>query len=501
MKRIFKNAALVACVLAMLFSSVVTLIAANGIAIDPSNFPDDNFRAYVQILDTNKDGSLSASECSSVKRIAVTGSSISDLTGIEHFPNLEQLFCAQNTLKKIDVSKNTKLQALNVSLNSKLGAIDVSANRDLYWFACAKAGLRTLNVRNNTALTCLSCGDNDLTSLDISRNRLLEELYIESNPIEVIDLSNNPNLNRFTFASTALTSLDLSNQSGDIILNDTDMRYPCSYESGTFSLDTLPGDFDVNKTSNWVNAKRNGTVLTVVPNVVKVTYDYDCGNGQTVTFALISKSFLDAGGNLAEIPEGVYEPEEAWVNPYSDIPDTHPNIDAITHVTKRGVFQGTDKDDPKFSPEMKLTRAQLVTIFGRLAGVDVTKYQTSSFTDVDPKKSSHAWFAPYVAWANEEGLVLGYGDGKFGPTDDLTVEQTLVFLARYARFEGKSTDSAANLEIYKDAKDVSSWAKKDVQWALATGTYFATNGKLEPKKITDRLLTAIFIHHYDTMIP
>lgn len=489
------------CVLAMLFSSVVTLTAADGIAIDQSNFPDDKFRAYVQTLDMDKDGVLSLAERQSVKRIAVTGKSISDLTGIEHFPNLEQLFCAQNSLQKIDVSKNTKLQALNVSLNSKLGAIDVSANIELYWLACAKTGIQTLNVRSNTALTYLSCGDNDLTSLDLSQNRLLEELYIESNPIETIDLSNNPNLKRFTFASTALTSLDLRNQSGDIILNDTDMRYPCSYESGTFSLDTLPGGFDVNKTSNWVNAKRNGTVLTVVPNVVKVTYDYDCGNGQTVTFALISKPFLDAGGNLDEIPEGVYEPEEAWTNPYSDIPDTHPNMDAIMHVTKRNVFQGTDKNNPKFSPEMKLTRAQLVTIFGRLAGVDVTKYQTSSFMDVDPKKSSHAWFAPYVAWANEEGLVLGYGDGKFGPTDDLTIEQTLVFLARYARFEGKSTDNGANLEIYQDAKDVSSWAKKDMQWAIATGTYSGTNGKLEPKKITDRLLTAIFIHHYDIMIP
>jgi Leucine-rich repeat (LRR) protein len=163
---------------------------------------------------------LSLAERQSVKRIAVTGKSISDLTGIEHFPNLEQLFCAQNSLQKIDVSKNTKLQALNVSLNSKLGAIDVSANIELYWFACAKTGIQTLNVRSNTALTYLSCGDNDLTSLDLSQNRSLEELYIESNPIETIDLSNNPKLKRFTFASTALTSLDLSNQSGDIMISD-----------------------------------------------------------------------------------------------------------------------------------------------------------------------------------------------------------------------------------------------------------------------------------------
>lgn len=491
----------------MLAAFTVGAAASDEVAINAQHFPDDNFRAYVETLDADQNGVLSFSERGSLTRAVLVGKMITDLKGIEYFPNLEQLFCQQNKLRSIDVSANTKLRSLNVSLNSNLGAIDVSANTALTWFACTNTGISTLNVTSNTALTYLACGNNALTSLDLSKNVLLEELSIESNPIAKIDLTALPQLNRFTFSSTPFVSLDLSGQNGAVILRYEELYYLCSFESGTFDLSTLPDGFDAGKTSNWVNATRSGDTVTVDAGATEVKYDYDCGNGQTVTFVLTSEipapdgaTDDNLGGDGSDDNIIGEDTTEEWKNPYSDISDDHPNIIAIEYVTKKNVFIGTDKNNPTFSPEMKLTRAQFVTIFGRMAGVDVTKYTKSSFTDVDPTKSSHAWFAPYVEWASEQGIVLGYGDGTFGPTDELTIEQALAFLARYARFEGRSTKSDASLDGFKDVEDISNWARADVQWAVANNIYTGSAGNLQPKKITDRLLTAIFIYLYDTTL-
>ncbi len=529
--------------------------AADGITINENSFPDANFRTYVSTnFDTDGNGSLSQAELDAVTRIAISLKRIEDLTGIQYFGNLKELYAQQNKLSSINLDANTKLENLNISHNTKLGGVDLGTLTQLKWLSCANIGASVLDVSSNTALTYLDCNANRLTYLDVSNNTALSELYIDDNPILSIDVTANTALSRFGFAGTYLTSLDLSSQ-GSVILRTELPRYTITPNGNTFNLSALSSNFDPEKTSNWVNAERLGNIITIVAGVTEVTYDYDCGNGQKVTFSLVTDTPVPDGPTteppvteppvteppvteppvteppvteppVTEPPvtePPVTEPdtpptpstptnpdtptppmqepdEEPWVNPYSDIPNDHPNMDAIEHVTKKNVFQGTDKNNPTFSPDMKLTRAQFVTILGRLAGVDVTKYTTSSFKDVDPTKSSHKWFAPYVEWASEQGIVLGYGDGRFGPTDELTIEQALAFLARYARLDGKSTDSNASLDAYDDANAVSKWALADMKWAVANGIYTGEEGNLTPKEITDRLLTAIFIYLYDTTL-
>ena len=73
-----------------------------------------------------------------------------------------------------------------------------------------------------------------------------------------------------------------------------------------------------------------------------------------------------------------------------------------------------------------------VTVLGRVAGIDAKDYTKVSFDDV----VAGSWYAPYVAWASEEGLVLGYGDNRFGVEDQITIEQVVVLLSRYAEYIG-----------------------------------------------------------------
>ena len=85
-----------------------------GISISETNFPDDNFRAYVssEDIDRNRDGYLSDDEIVATTEINVSYLNISDLKGIEFFNGLKELNCSYNQLTSLDVSNNTALTRL-----------------------------------------------------------------------------------------------------------------------------------------------------------------------------------------------------------------------------------------------------------------------------------------------------------------------------------------------------------------------------------------------------
>ena len=218
-------------------------VQSAGVAIDNNNFPDANFRTIVEGFDNNKDGSLSDTEIAAVKKINCFRKRITNLKGIEYFTSLNNLWCAENKLTALDVSKNTALT-------------------DLY---CSRNQLTTLDVSKNTALTDLDCGYNQLTTLDVSKNTALTKLSCDNNQ---------------------LTSLDVSNTDMDD-LNCYDNIYQIVVGNDrTFDLSLLPGNFDVSKTSDWSGGKVSGNTLTVDSDKDTVAYKYDCGKGKSVTFTL-----------------------------------------------------------------------------------------------------------------------------------------------------------------------------------------------------------------------
>ena len=218
-------------------------VQSAGVAIDNNNFPDANFRTIVEGFDTNNDSSLSDTEIAAVKKINCFRKRITNLKGIEYFTSLNNLWCAENKLTALDVSKNTALTDLD----------------------CGRNQLTTLDVSKNTALTYLSCGYNQLTMLDVSKNTALTKLSCDNNQ---------------------LTSLDVSNTDMDD-LNCYDNIYQIVVGNDrTFDLSLLPGNFDVSKTSDWSGGKVSGNTLTVDSDKDTVAYKYDCGKGKSVTFTL-----------------------------------------------------------------------------------------------------------------------------------------------------------------------------------------------------------------------
>ena len=183
--------------------------APSGVAINATNFPDNNFRDYVVTYDTDNDGELSDSEIKAAKWISVREKDISSLKGVEYFTAAKYLDCDANQLTSLDISKNTELTILFCDDN-ELTALDVSKNTALSALSCSSNQLTALDVSKNAALKELSCSENQLTSLDVSKNAALTGLFCSGNQLTALDVSNNPALNNLYCNNNIITSLDVS---------------------------------------------------------------------------------------------------------------------------------------------------------------------------------------------------------------------------------------------------------------------------------------------------
>lgn len=162
---------------------------------------------------------------------------------------------------------------------------------------------------------------------------------------------------------------------------------------------------------------------------------------------------------------------------------------AVDYVTGKGMMNGTA--DNTFSPKANTTRGMVVTVLYRLENQPSTS--AASFTDV----ASGAYYANAVAWANANGIVSGYGSGKFGPNDKVTREQLAAILYRYARYKKYDVSGAKSLDGYTDAQSVSSYAVPALQWANAAGIVTGKSGsKLDPKGNATRAEVAAMLMRF-----
>ena len=208
----------------------------------------------------------------------------------------------------------------------------------------------------------------------------------------------------------------------------------------------------------------------------------DIGAVREYTFWNV-KSDCTISVSFREIPAAHY-------NPFVDVNPGDAYYDAVLYVYENGLFKGVSETE--FAPDTTMTRAMFVTVLGRMAGVNPLLYQKSSFTDVEVGQ----WYSPYVEWAAQSGIVLGYGDGTFGLNDEITVEQAAVILARYAAFTGRSTYTLRTLSDFADSADVSDWAVYSMKWIVNTGIYTGENGMLSPKSLAKRSLVAAMLYNY-----
>ena len=187
-----------------------TFIFETSLPINEDNFPDDNFRNYIKTYKAGGRDVLTVEEQRKVESIEVKGWNISNLKGIEAFPNLKELNCGNNSIQKLDLRQNPELEKLICNKN-QLTQLDLSKNPQIYHLNCSENQLKQLDVSNLKELLTLDCSHNDLEQLDVKNSKILVALNCSANQLTELDadVTHKPNLERVECQNNQLTSLIL----------------------------------------------------------------------------------------------------------------------------------------------------------------------------------------------------------------------------------------------------------------------------------------------------
>ena len=165
---------------------------------------------------------------------------------------------------------------------------------------------------------------------------------------------------------------------------------------------------------------------------------------------------------------------------FADVPATSWAADAVAFASSHELFNGASFT--QFSPEQPMSRGMLAVVLHNLEG-NPAQTLTGAFVDVDNSQ----WYAKGVAWAEAQGIIGGYGNGQFGPNDNITREQLAVMLWRYA-----GSPAATDRELhFADAHRASDWALEALRWATENGIINGKGGGiLDPTGQATRAETA-----------
>lgn len=169
---------------------------------------------------------------------------------------------------------------------------------------------------------------------------------------------------------------------------------------------------------------------------------------------------------------------------FTDVKKTSWYYDAVHYVVDNGIFAGVS--DTAFDPHGTMTRAMVVSVLSRMAGIDPEEYKSSTAGFKDVKSGS--WYAPSVEWAVKYGITAGTGNGKFSPDRAVTRQEMAVLFVRYFTLFGVSLGDE-NLSDTKpdDFDSCADWAKDSVLVLWQRGLMVGDgSGNFYPEKVIER---------------
>lgn len=242
--------------------------------------------------------------------------------------------------------------------------------------------------------------------------------------------------------------------------------------------------------SAWNTALSDMPELQLKGNMTGVAID-----PQSIYFELAllrSKEGLDGTGGVDFYPRTFYREDDGFKFPI-DVSEDAWYANAVRYCIENGIMAGTGEN--RFSPDADVTRSQFVLILARIDGVDLDdeEYDGTLFDDVEEDQ----WYSRAVVWAAKNGYTSGVGNGAFAPDAALTREQVALFLRTYSEKNGVDVSAAAALDSYTDKDEISAWALKGVEWAVAENLISGTTETtIAPKLITSRAQIAVIATNY-----
>ena len=235
---------------------------------------------------------------------------------------------------------------------------------------------------------------------------------------------------------------------------------------------TLVEGTDYTKSGNTYTIKA-AYLATLPTGITTLTFDMSSGADPALT---VTVTATDTDG---------------WVNPFIDVNESHWFYSDVKYAHQNGLFSGTSANT--FSPSMPMTRGMVVTVLGRLAGIDAADYSGASFDDVETSQ----WYAPYVKWAAEMGIVNGVGNNNFAPDANISRQDLAVILYNYANKMGIILPEVKAANTFDDEANISGYAVEAVAAMQKAGIISGKPGNLfDAKGIATRAEVAAMLHRF-----
>ena len=329
---------------------------------------------------------------------------------------------------------------------------------------------------------------------------------------QTLDLLVKENVRQFTVATDHLVSvtigldtlkqLDTASAGGDIILR-ADKVDALRFTEVKAAIGTRPA-YDLSLV--YLSGGKETPIANLNGHTISVRLPYTPANGEQT--GNLYAVYVDDAGKVEWITKSSYNASlkavvfetghfsvygVGYKNPapvFTDITG-HWAADNILFAASRGLLSGTS--DITFSPGTGMTRGMFVTALGRLAGINPDSYQTGKFTDV----KADAYYAPYVNWAAQTGIVEGVTATTFAPDTNINREQMAVIMKNYAAKLGHDLPQTLKAVTFADNTQISSWAKDAVKSMQQAGILAGKNeNKFDPKGTATRAEVATVLRRF-----
>ena len=329
---------------------------------------------------------------------------------------------------------------------------------------------------------------------------------------QTLDLLVKENVRQFTVAIDHLVSvnigldtlkqLDAASAGGDIILRANKVDALRSTEAKV-AIETRPA-YDLSLV--YLSGGKETPITSLNGHTISVRLSYTPAKGEQT--GNLYAVYVDDAGKVEWITKSSYDVSlkavvfetghfsvygVGYKNPAPAFTDIHNHwaADNILFAASRGLLSGTS--DTTFSPNTGMTRGMFVTALGRLAGINPDSYKTGKFTDV----KADAYYAPYVNWAAQNGIVEGVTATTFAPDTNINREQMAVIMANYAKKLGYDLPKTLQAVTFADNAQISSWAKNAVRTMQQAGILSGKNGnKFDPKGTATRAEVATVLRRF-----
>jgi len=151
--------------------------------------------------------------------------------------------------------------------------------------------------------------------------------------------------------------------------------------------------------------------------------------------------------------------------PFGDVSSNDWFYSYVSYVHQNGIMSGTSAT--AFAPHVNFSRAMVVTTLFRIHNgrqANNSDPRNSTFSDV-PHDS---WYAPYVSWAQDNGIAQGIGNNRFAPQNNVSRQEFATLLYRFAdQMTDRDTTirQSSRWNNFTDLDQIQEWAVDGLIWA------------------------------------